>query len=1232
MKNMSSVVRSVLTAGAGIVLSLSVHATDFSNTLADGGTVEIAQGAFTYKNGLGYRCSGSGTIKMTNDAGVEDGILCHMVEALHGTVVIDISECNFTTFSFGGGLVANGDGKVILKASDSLKTVYMGHPEISSSRQFDMADFEVQVDGAFKSDVDMVFRNMFCLIRPPSGYENWQIAAQSKVTLADRSASTNTEPTGPGDHLQKFYVNDVLDIGPDGLDLRELNIMTPNALTAGKTLKIGGTSYATIFLCYYNDWWNPWGLMGGLSARAKDAMRLKFNVILDGTYSALSLNDANGIYFDGDISGNGIVKLNNGGKPESQTFFNGKYSVTGKLTANISPKDNKQAKIVFTNPEGYLGDERTSTVQVELASNEQLVYNLGQGGGGYAASIALLKTSYQWSGDWKTHISTNASVSVSENTTLVINDLDGVVRIEGDVSRVNVQDSIRLESGDDIFLATTGHGAVSTNGMTGVLRKIVATAGTTAYFSDTLKGLEFVAESGSNVILGGDDTDIRITCKEGGKVAASDEAWMKLLDADILMWLDATRATTSTNIYCQKDSGNFKIGDVVTYIPPGQSEPVASIDNWQDWREGKTGIVRNRIYINEKEAYWLPAYANFYPHTMSDGPNGNKYISFHSSSASCRFHDYAWPSGTNPKFAVMVFGSQHGGGSAILPMKHAFGRDRSSYSNPIVTNSAYASGYFWVDGRAVDPTVTGFNGAWQIISCKIPDVVRGLGYSGVSSGSGADCGEQNYGEILFFRNELGDREREAVERYLARKWGLKENYGGADVKMKLDIFGKGTVAANLDTELSGGFEGNIAVSNAANVSVKLRRMVPGEEVVSGAKPSVWFDANCEKTLAMRPEANLPLMVDRWYSRLDVGETGAIADGAIVAHCYGSTARAPTLQESNGRKWIDFSNYYGFEAKSEGSTENDAVMGDVLRLGRYPDRIIQDTVPITNRVVFLAQDSSKGGGTAILNVLSGTTADLSPRYGSIEVNKKSIEELVAMPIWAKNSINTFGGGKTYLNGIEVDGRKTGLTGGPEVLTAVAGEGKKFGIGCFGYYSATDKTTYTGVGEIMGEVIAFENDIDELARTDIEAYLLWKWTGVIRLGYNRASGLSGAKITGNGVYLYDAQREGNPAMGADFTGEVQCSAAAYEFKLEGGKVLNPIDAGKGVVSFPDNVSISLAGDLANGEYTLISGSSISGDTTFSLAGEYNAKKRITLKPGDAQVVLEISHRPGFSIIVR
>ena len=182
--------------------------------------------------------------------------------------------------------------------------------------------------------------------------------------------------------MQKFYVNNVLDIGLDGLDLRELNIMTPNALTAGKTLKIGGTSYATIFLCYYNDWWNPWGLMGGLSARANDAMRLKFNVVLDGISSALSLNDANGIYFDGDISGNGIVKLHNGGKPDSQTFFNGKYSVTGKLTANISPKDNKQAKIVFTNPEGYLGDERTSKVQVELASNEQLVYNLGEGGEG----------------------------------------------------------------------------------------------------------------------------------------------------------------------------------------------------------------------------------------------------------------------------------------------------------------------------------------------------------------------------------------------------------------------------------------------------------------------------------------------------------------------------------------------------------------------------------------------------------------------------------------------------------------------------------------------------------------------------------------------------------------------------------------------------------------------------------------------------------------------------------
>jgi len=148
--------------------------------------------------------------------------------------------------------------------------------------------------------------------------------------------------------------------------------------------------------------------------------------------------------------------------------------------------------------------------------------------------------------------------------------------------------------------------------------------------------------------------------------------------------------------------------------------------------------------------------------------------------------------------AVMVFGSQDGGGYAMLGgLAKATGenmflasgetcdistsaapmwRDVAAPSAmPILNSSALP---MRVDGFEVDSTTAGFSGGYQIISFSVPSganpmTVRSLGMKDVYGNAGG----QRYGEVLVFSNRLETAEVKLVERYLASKWGLESTYG-----------------------------------------------------------------------------------------------------------------------------------------------------------------------------------------------------------------------------------------------------------------------------------------------------------------------------------------------------------------------------------------------------------------------------------------------------------------------
>lgn len=1218
----------VLLLAAGLAF-----AQDPSDTIADGGSATIAQGADTkHTKGLGYRCAGAATITVTNDKGDTDGVLWRLVEARHGTVTVDISDCGFETFAFAGGLVADGDGKVILKASSSLRTIYFGSTYSSTVLPYDVAQFEVQVDGVKTTDVDIVFKDRFAILRTPVGYD-WSIASDSYLTLADANSSANGHPTGPGDLLAKYYdANGVLDVGPDGLDLKEVQILAPNALTAGRTLKLGGSVSAKIYLCYYNDWWSIWGAKGNETERAKEAMRIKFNILLDGEKTALNTGDANCVHIDGDVSGTGKVNITAGGKEYSKIYFDGKYAVTGPLSSGQTPSS--FVRLVFTNPEGYLGDATTAAATVKLTALQGLVYDL-QGDGPYTANLASLTVPAQSTSGGKTYSNTNAAVAVSANTTLSATAFDGMVKVEDGLERIAFPGAARLYAGSTVYLASVADGNVdlSTFGNIGLTRIVVPNGGNIS-FNDNLSDLTVEVEDGGTAVLGGLENDVGVTCAAGGRVEISDEGWMKTMDDDILMWLDATRAPTSTNLYAQVEKSGFKVGDVVTYKRP-TGETVSSIDNWSDWREGRGGRFYNNTYVNASNSFWLPNYADFYPHLMQDGPGGKAYVSLYAGNESCRFHQVSWPDRVNPKFAVMVFGSQYGGGSSLLSFstKEYMGRDRSAASNPITTNATLKAGYVWVDGEAVDPTETGFSGGWQVISVKLDKSVNGLGFSNTYTGTGRDSGNQNYGEILFFKNELTEAERQGVERYLARKWGIA--YKGPAARSKVSANGEGTLKLDVPTELGGGFAGTLETSDGAAVEF-VHNPIPGEESVTVAgAPAAWFDADYPGALKMSTKAAYPLNVAQWYDRQSVGADGTVADDSVFAHNFNGDNRSPSLERTARgggpeRNWLDFSHSrYGFDTKSTGATQNDVVGGNMLRFGVTPT-VAKDVTAIEVKTIFIVQDSSKGGGTPILNGISSDRNTLESRYPKATCQAKTAAELAALPIWYGHSATYFSDGATYLNGDRVDGATQGLTGAPELVDAVAGPDKSFPLGCFGCYGVTDGTTETEKGEILGEVIAYNAALTDAQREDVEAYLMWKWLRRIRTGYDPIEGLSRATLSGAGSVTLSSLGATLPAFADGFAGRVTVSATELGFAGAGGALTAAYDFKGASVTFPAEVTVRVSGDLADGVYDLVKAGSIAPGTTFTAVYDGEEEVRLTLVNTGTALKLTVDKCGGLFIM--
>ena len=205
-------------------------------------------------------------------------------------------------------------------------------------------------------------------------------------------------------------------------------------------------------------------------------------------------------------------------------------------------------------------------------------------------------------------------------------------------------------------------------------------------------------------------------------------------------------------------------------------------------------------------------YSYLFPFLMTDRLNGRSVLSFgeHANSMDAKWSNkasdgskeearriplmrgHATGGALRIYTMVMVFGSQNGGGRALVGGYDGNGIWKSgvTYGTGVSTNPACGGNYprggsgyglenpifstyrdTWVDGAPVDPTTTPPSGGWQIISFNGSGTYfRSLGMSTASSSGG-----QNYGELLVFTNTaLTAVQRQTVENYLAMKWGLAD--------------------------------------------------------------------------------------------------------------------------------------------------------------------------------------------------------------------------------------------------------------------------------------------------------------------------------------------------------------------------------------------------------------------------------------------------------------------------
>ena len=808
-----------------------------------------------------------------------------------------------------------------------------------------------------------------------------------------------------------------------------------------------------------------------------------------------------------------------------------------------------------------------------------------------------------------------------------------VDRMEGG-AQVIVQGQTATTIGEasrgELVLRTTETIPLTVNRLGRLTFESAATVVVTEGAIQTLAGTGTLIVSNGTVRLANIAPTVNVKLVDGGRVVYAVEAVPGAYDLgdDInpALWLDAD---ASADCFRQL---SFKGHPNVVY-----TNDSVVVDQWFDVRPGQRTLYGfNRRCDGTDELH-----QQVYPYLLTNSCNGRTTMQFdrYANMVSGEW-GYPWDAAGQTaragrrmplnapipaKYAIMVFGSENGGGTSVLggwnvtdgtvqyktpgalprfsddyyttdALDWQKGKTRkvaTDWRQPIFAESRPT----WVDGASVDPTTTGFNGRYQILSFQLAEdgsavPVQCLGACGKDI---KDAAGQIYGEVLVFTNVLTDVQRQRVERYLSKKWGIPLVGGSAAVASPVTI----DVVPGTSVELEDGGAGEIAFAGSATLAVAGRHVATGVHLGEVALAGGWLEIPAlklpwdESDVAATKDAQVgwydpddatryldrtiagdtrPLAVDTLFSKFSGTTRDTYQNTTAFLHGYLGQADYATADANNradrrpwratgargsgpSRTWLDFTVYPDGD-RSGNCLRFKNVWSQTTELGNAT-RANQNF-----RTAFVVTDTSKGGGNVLCEASAGNMTPTKERSG---YNAHA-------PIWASGSRAAITGGKTYLDGIEVNGTTQGYTGRPELLTVAATADVL--LSAVGYYNgkAADKTLEHSY-EIVGEMLFFKTELDDATRTGVESYLMKKWLGKAPPGY---VDWRAATVTGSGTVAAPSPAY-LPKFDADFTGTVSLTNAVLSFALDDtGVVTNAISLPAGVtMALPATGTIDVVG---------------------------------------------------------
>ena len=659
-----------------------------------------------------------------------------------------------------------------------------------------------------------------------------------------------------------------------------------------------------------------------------------------------------------------------------------------------------------------------------------------------------------------------------------------------------------------------------------------------------------------------------------------------------VFWVDACSLTNAGSEYVQEESGTYYVS------------------RWDDVRGSGYNYATN---VSRR------------PTLRLDDVNGLPSVYFHRNTAlPSEGETMPWDVPLDDIRAVfMVVGSQEGGGillgSTAAENTYDFYRGAwSDYNRNLLSTSSSVylqNGGFYINGHAVDPTTTGYNGYFQLIEAHPTGPVRASAFAGdrfpdIANGNGC----QRIAEMILYTRELSDQERLDTAEYLMQKWLNRpapyENLGSQVAEMSADSSFEISLAETNDLldvahlDAAGGMvksgDGTV-VLRSADMSGQLLDVRGGRVVLYAGDLSArvpddaWMhvDASLTNTVTFTVE-NGTNMVTKWEH----------ADGGSTwAQIRTTATRPPPLLVTNalnGLPVIDFREYTAPVPTTEQCfLEFSEACSDI-------------------REVIMVFGSEGGGNTL-----------LGSKNGSYRHFYRTRDDFAAPMLGSAASVY-LRKGESRKNGEFVNPASTGFSGGFDVVSLSATVGSV-------YSDAFANDVYAACGgQQLAEVFIFDRALSLAERLDTEAYLMQKWKGVTMSGYESTS-VGSISVAANAV--------------VEVIGEIAVSGISGSGTVEGALILEDgavisvaAESGAidglnvtGDVTLLGGGSVNVSGDVSTldtGEFTVLSSDSLNGsdqlDSAWSVTG-LPASIQSSLSDVNDEIIMRLSYK-GTVIIVR